>query len=162
MRRRGRTGSHLVCSRVYAIVNRFPDWRGHYLLRTRELLKGWQLSIGASDAATQHLAASLGCSLPSDYINFLREHDGGEGFIGDNYLILWRAEEISQFNREYEVEQYAPGLLLFGSSGGGEGYGFDTRDVAMPVVRVPFIGMDLRYAIPVASDFTDLLNQLAK
>jgi len=31
----------------------------------------------------------------------------------------------------------------------------------MPIVRVPFIGMELRYATPIARDFPDLLAQLA-
>lgn len=29
------------------------------------------------------------------------------------------------FNEEYQVRQYAPGVILFGSDGGGEAYGFD-------------------------------------
>ncbi|HPT51011.1 MAG TPA: SMI1/KNR4 family protein [Accumulibacter sp.] len=131
-------------------------------MKTEEILKDWQLNPGASVDAIRDAVSLLGCSLPPDYVQFLHDHDGGEGFIGDNYLILWKAEELSIFNREYEVEQYAPGLLLFGSDGGGEGYGFDTRDAAMPVVRVPFIGMELRYARAVAGGFTDFLNQLAK
>jgi hypothetical protein len=131
-------------------------------MKTEDVLKDWQLNAGASEDGIRDAVSSLGGSLPCDYLQFLRDHDGGEGFIGDNYLILWKAGELSTFNREYEVERYAPGLLLFGSDGGGEGYGFDTRDAAMPVVRVPFIGMDLRYATPVAMSFTDFLAQLEK
>lgn len=101
-------------------------------------------------------------SLPLEYEQFLRKHNGGEGFVGDNYLVLWRAEELSTFNREYEVDRNAPGLLLFGSNGGGEGYGFDARVAGPPIVRVSFIGMDLRYATPVATDFDELLVLLAK
>lgn len=126
------------------------------------VLKDWQLNEAASEEAIRAAATSVGVGLPTDYAQFLREHNGGEGFIGDNYLILWKAEELIPFNREYEVEQYAPGILLFGSNGGGEGYGFDSRAATMLIVRVPFIGMDLRYAIVVASDFTDLFTQLAK
>lgn len=126
------------------------------------LLKNWSLGAGMSEDAIRGTLATLKCSLPIDHVQFLCEHDGGEGFIGTNYLILWRAEELETFNREYEVELYAPGLLLFGSDGGGEGYAYDTRNAAMPVVRVPFVGMDLRYATPVATGFTDLLTQLAK
>ena len=87
---------------------------------------------------------------------------GGEGFLGANYIIFWKAEELSSLNREYEVDKYAPGILLFGSDGGGEGYGFDTQYAAMPVVRVPFIGMDRRYATAVASNFSDLFATLVK
>src|SRR3989337_1937636 len=72
-------------------------------------------------------------------------------------LFFFKAEELADFNREYEVEKYAPGILLFASDGGGEGYGFDTEDAAMPIVRVPFIGMDRQYAVTIARDLADLL-----
>lgn len=103
----------------------------------------------------------MGVALPESYIEFLKKHDGGEGFIGDSYIIFWKAEELIDFNREYEVEIYAPGIFLFASNGGREGYGFDTEDTAMPVVRIPFIGMDRQYAISVASDLPDLFARLA-
>jgi hypothetical protein len=131
-------------------------------MKTEELLKGWKLNSGASGEELREAMISVGHSLPLEYEQFLRKHNGGEGFVGDNYLVLWRAEELSTFNREYEVGRNAPGLLLFGSNGGGEGYGFDARVAGPPIVRVSFIGMDLRYATPVATDFDELLVLLAK
>lgn len=131
-------------------------------MKMENLLKDWQLNAGATEEALNAAGLLLEHSLPRDYAAFLREHNGGEGFIGDNYLILWKAEELSTFNREYEVDQYAPGILLFGSNGGGEGYGFDARDAAMSVVRVPFIGMDLQYAVTMARNFSEFIMELAK
>lgn len=120
-----------------------------------------QLYSPADAGVVEGLSARLGVTLPQDYICFLKEHNGGEGFIGNNYIILWRAEELADFNREYEVEQYAPGILLFASSGGGEGYGFDTLSAAMPIVRIPFIGMAREYAEPVAENFPVFFEKLA-
>lgn len=120
-----------------------------------------QLNGPAEIPAVDGLSTHLGVALPESYINFLKTHDGGEGFIGDSYIIFWKAEELVEFNREYEVETYAPGIFLFASNGGGEGYGFDTLDAAMPVVRIPFIGMNRQYAISVASDLPDLFARLA-
>lgn len=131
-------------------------------MSSQNVFNDWQLNEGASRDAIRAAIAALGQSLPGDYLQFIAEHDGGEGFIGDSYLILWRAGELATFNREYEVEQYAPGILLFGSDGGGEGYGFDTREATMPIVRIPFIGMNLRYATRVAESLSDLFVQLAK
>jgi len=127
---------------------------------TYSLTEG-QLDPPADPSVVQGLSSNLEVPLPRDYLDFLRQHNGGEGFIGDRYIVLWKAEELADFNREYEVGKYAPGILLFGSNGGGEAYGFDTRSAAMPIVRVPFIGMELRYATPVAKDFPDLFAQLA-
>jgi hypothetical protein len=120
-----------------------------------------QLDPPAGPGVVEGLFSNLGVALPIDYLDLLEQHNGGEGFIGDNYIVFWKAEELADLNREYEVEKYAPGIFLFGSDGGGEGYGFDTQSPAMPIVRVPFIGMERCYATPVAKDFPDLFAKLA-
>lgn len=120
-----------------------------------------RLDQPADLGVVERLHFDLKVELPKDYLDFLRQHNGGEGFVGDHYIVFWKAEELADFNREYEVEKYAPGIFLFGSSGGGEGYGFDTQSAARPIVRIPFIGMERRYAAPVAKDFPDLFVKLA-
>jgi hypothetical protein len=120
-----------------------------------------QLNPPAESEVVGRLSKSLGFSLPESYIDFLQNHNGGEGFIGDNYIILWAAEELADFNREYEVATYAPGVFLFASDGGGEGYGFDLEDAAMPIVRLPFIGMERQYAERVAGNLPELFTRLA-
>jgi hypothetical protein len=125
-----------------------------------DLING-QLDLPADPTVVDGLCEQLGVALPADYLDFLRLHNGGEGFIGRMYIILWKAEELRDFNREYEVEQYAPGIVLIGSSGGGESYGYDTQSAAMPIVQVPFIGMAREYLEPIAKDFADLFAKLA-
>jgi cell wall assembly regulator SMI1 len=39
----------------------------------------------------RQLETDAGLHLPEDYAKFLQEVDGGEGFVGNAYLILWRA-----------------------------------------------------------------------
>lgn len=126
------------------------------------VLKGWHLNDGVSADFVRSIAMTIGCSLPCDYLEFIGRHNGGEGFLGGNYLILWRIEELKIFNCEYEVSKYAPGILLFGSDGGGEAYGFDTRDKRMSIVRVPFVGMCIDYVIKVSDDFCGLFVELRK
>ena len=126
---------------------------------TYHLTEG-QLDAPAHPDVVESLFDILGMSLPSDYLDFLRQHNGGEGFIGDNYIVFWRAEKLADFNREVEVDKYAPGILLFGGDGGGEGYGFDTQAEGMPIVRIPLIGMERQYATPVARNFSDLFAAL--
>ena len=100
--------------------------------------------------------------LPEDYAEFLQEMDGGEGFVGNAYVILWRVGELLEMNKSYQVADYAPGLFLFGSDGGGEAFAFDTRSDAKPVVSVPFVGMELKLAHPIASNFSAFLEELFK
>jgi hypothetical protein len=63
--------------------------------------------------------ARSGIRLPDEYQSFLLRSNGGEGFIGDGYVILWQIEELLQLNAGYEVATNAPGLFAFGSDGGG-------------------------------------------
>jgi SMI1 / KNR4 family (SUKH-1) len=99
-------------------------------------------------------------AFPADYYQFMSQYDGGEGFIGEHYLVLWKNSQLKQFNDEYEFSIYAPGLVAFGSNGGGEALAFDTRVEPYSVVIVPFIGMCDDDAIPLASSFSDFLNRL--
>lgn len=128
----------------------------------KQLLEDFTLEPAASADNLRNLRAIKGVELPDDYFSFLAEFNGGEGFIGVEYLILWKTEELEQFNREYEVETYAPGLFLFGSNGGGEGFGFDTKSTPYKVVQVPFVGMDWKHASNVADNFLDLLEKMSR
>lgn len=110
----------------------------------------------------RQMETDIGLHLPEDYAKFLKEVDGGEGFVGNAYLILWRAGELLEMNKAYQVAEYAPGLFLFGSDGGGEAFAFDTRSATWPIVSVPFVGMELKLARPVASTFKTFLEELFK
>lgn len=125
------------------------------------LLDGWRLHPPASTDALQRVASDLGHALPEDYRGFLRAHDGGEGFLGRHYLMLWGADQIARCNREYESALYAPGLTLFGSDGAGHAFGFDTRGRPMLIVRVPFLGLSWQLAKTVAITFDELLVNTA-
>lgn len=113
-----------------------------------------------SASSIQKFEAEAGLSLPVDYAQFLQQADGGEGFIGNAYVILWRVGELLEMNKAYQVADYAPGLFLFGSDGGGEAFAFDTHSEDKPIVSVPFVGMELKYARSVASNFQAFLEEL--
>ena len=103
---------------------------------------------------------ALGVQLPEDYKSFMLQHDGGEGFIGNHYIIIWKISGIVKNNREYEIPIYAPGFVIFGSTGGGDGFGFDTRTFPYTVVEAPFIGMSHRDSYLVANSFNELLRRM--
>jgi hypothetical protein len=84
-----------------------------------------------------------------------------EGFVGNAYLILWRVGELLEMNKAYQVAQYAPGLFLFGSDGGCEAFAFKARSDAKTIVSVPFVGMELRLARPLGSNFKAFLEELS-
>jgi hypothetical protein len=86
---------------------------------------GFRRNPPAPAAAIMQLLSEIGSALPAEYVEFLRQSNGGIGFVGETYAMLWRAEELFEFNRAYAVPEHAPTLLLIGSNGGGEGYAFD-------------------------------------
>lgn len=60
-----------------------------------------------------------GVKLPKDYLDFMAEHDGGEGPIGkNNYGCFYKLEELVEVNNEYEVQQWWPGYVIIGSDMG--------------------------------------------
>jgi SMI1 / KNR4 family (SUKH-1) len=117
---------------------------------------------GATESTIASALRELGISLPSSYLSFVREKNGGEGFVGENYLWLWKIEELAQFNSDYQVEEYSPGFLFFASNGGGEGYAFDTTVEALPIHIIPFIGMSRDDAIPVSKSFEGFFDALRR
>lgn len=117
-----------------------------------------QLSPPADPATISAFSESNNGQLPPDYLAFIQRHDGGSGFLGPYYFTFWKVSELGQFNLEYEVQKYAPGIILFGSDGGGEGFGFNTNDPAIPVVVIPLVGLALESAIKVADRFSDLFS----
>jgi hypothetical protein len=115
----------------------------------------------ASPELIADCASALKVVLPATYIEFMRISNGGEGFAGrDDYLLLWPVHELQSLKASYETDKYAPGLLLFGSNGGGEAYGFDTRSPSNPIVQIPFVGMDWASAKEVAAGFYERLERL--
>jgi len=132
--------------------------------RSKVLLEKFQTILPASAGEIETFEGETEVTLPPEYCEFLRFTNGGEGFIGPNsYAMLWKIGELLQFNREYQVHEYAPGLLLFGSSGGGEAFAFDLRvEGKKSIVSVPFIGMNLSDALPLAQTFDEFLEYLAR
>ena len=71
-------------------------------------------------------------------------------------------EEIVELNETYRVEDFAPGLVLFGSDGGDTGYAFDRRAEPVRIVSVPLVGMTLSEAEECGSNFTEFLRHIAR
>lgn len=44
----------------------------------------------------------------------------GELSVEPEWYVLWQPEELEEFNRDYQIAEYAPGFLTFGGNGGGE------------------------------------------
>ncbi len=130
-------------------------------LNPDRLLAKFNGSAPADDVAIRRFEEGASVRLPDDYKQFLKRANGGEGFVGHAYVILWSVEQLRELNNAYQVDEYGPGLLLFGSDGGGEAFAFDTRTTPHNIVAVPFVGMELDEALPIAPNFGEFLEELA-
>jgi len=123
------------------------------------LTKKLSLNTPADLLAIEKSQFDLGTKLPDDYLSFILRSNGAVGTVGlTGYLRLSPIDELVEFNQGYCVKDFAPGLLLFGSDGGGEAFAFDLRDPSMPIVGVPFVGMSLEEVQVIAPTFTEFLK----
>jgi len=131
------------------------------LPRSERYLHAWIDKGPSKNGMPDDLLEAVPGGLPEDYLRFMAKRNGGDGFVGKNYLVLWSLEELVPFNRECEVTTYAPGLFFIGSNGSGEGFGYDLRPSSTPsLVMLPFIGMDWKDALPVGSSMDEFLSVL--
>ena len=111
---------------------------------------------GASEEALQAV------QLPPDLRAFLAEHDGGQGTVGKRPLQLWSAGQIAREAPSQEVSLAIPGLLLFGTDGGAEGYGYLARSQrGGRYGRISLMAAGAHEFEPLADSFAELLDALA-
>jgi len=124
-------------------------------------LSRFQLRSAADPDVLAKAEEGFGVELPAGYRAFMLAHDGGEGWVGDHYLVLWSVSELLAFNRDYDFGERAPSLIGFGGNGGGEAFAFDKRAGLRSVVTVPLIGLSDHDAISVAVSLDDLLDRMS-
>lgn len=100
---------------------------------------------------------SLNIKLPQDYIEYMEKNNGYTGMINDNYYDVWKLEDIISRNNDYQVQEFFPNLIYFGSNGGDEAFAFDKSN-NMCIVAVPFIGTEDDKTI-IANNFNDFINE---
>ena len=88
-----------------------------------------------------YLEAEFQIKFPDDFIEFLLESNGAEGFVGRSYLVISSLDEMKEINKISDIGKYIPGLFLIGSDGGGESYALDTRKPNSAFVDFPTIGV---------------------
>ena len=100
-------------------------------------------------------------ALPLEYVRYFDGDGPKEGGLSvePGWFQLWPPDEIEELNRNYEVQQYAPGFLGFGSSGGDEMLAFNKHGA---VVMIPFIGMASDLTKPVARSWREFVKRIER
>lgn len=91
--------------------------------------------INNDELVNLHLPAEI----PNDYLEFCKTYNGGEGFIGEEYVVLYKLNELMQINKDYDVSNLVPDIFIFGSNGDSEALAFDFRKKQVKYVLIPFL-----------------------
>lgn len=83
----------------------------------------------------------------------------GELSVEPEWYILWHPEEIEEFNRDYQLSEYAPGYITFGGNGGAELLVVNDDSV---VFYLPAIGLEPETAIKIASCLQEFKTYMKK
>jgi hypothetical protein len=130
----------------------------------RQLLRDVVLAPGgATDEQIAHAESEMDCKLPGDVKALLREHDGGRGTLGPRKrpFELWSIQRIADECEAQEVTRAVPGLVLFGSDGGSEGYGFLPDAPGKKYGSIPLLAAGPHEFEGLADSFADLVRALA-
>jgi len=100
-------------------------------------------------------------TLPTEYISYFAGDGPKEGSLAvePGWFQLWSPVEVGRWNLDYHVQEFAPGFLGFGSSGGGEilVFGADGR-----VFMIPMVGMSADRARPVAESWSEFVEKIER
>lgn len=113
---------------------------------------------GASEESIKQVQSLIRIELPKDYVQFIARSNGAKGFIGSSYIDLWPIESILPLSKSYHVDEHAPGIILFGTDGGGQAFGFDVRSDKISIVEIPFIPLRSDEAMICGETFTEFLK----
>ena len=100
--------------------------------------------------------------VPYEYSEFLMQMNGGEHAFSSEEsetLVLWPSDEVTENTEAYAVPEFAPGLILIGSDGGGEAFAFNTNKNSLPVVMVPFGDLSFESCILQAHSFKEWISR---
>ena len=116
---------------------------------------------GATDAELDAAEAALEMEFPGDYRTMMREANGGEAEFGNSWVRIWSVERLVEANTYYRTNEFAPGLVFFGTDGGGEAYAWDLRPNrrAMYIV-IPFIVPEDAAIVPCGDTLEEFLATL--
>jgi hypothetical protein len=83
-------------------------------------------NAGASDALISNAQENAGFVFPKDYVEVIKEFNGGEGEVGERgWLNLFPVDDLNATNKDYDLLMNdIPDYFLFGKDAADTGYAF--------------------------------------
>ncbi len=125
-------------------------------------IKDWNTAPPCSLKEIKKIVNELGIEFDSGYKEFLLWSDGGEGYIGYNYISLWSLSSLVQLNKDYQIKKYlGDKYFVFGTNGNNICYGFDFLNSGS-IFTLSLEDLDQNEIIILAKDFDDFINRAKK
>ena len=124
----------------------------------------WTCEPPASEAEIQKLVSHFGSNLPTQYLDFLRFCNGGEGDLALQPVLfrLWSTDEVIEANQNLQVSEFLPGFVVFGGDGANELFAFRVDADESKIYMIPMIVMSEEDAIAVAEDFAKFIEAIGR
>jgi len=123
------------------------------------LSRQFDVAAAATRTEIEEVDRHFNYPFPADYKAFLQTTNGLEGEEkGYGYLVLWSTKELIELNTAYQVKEFVENVIIFGSDGAENAFGFDITSGA--IVKLPFIGMGHIPNEQVADTFEEFLSTI--
>jgi len=126
-------------------------------------MTGWltHAPAGASAEQLARLQAICPVPLPAAYLDLLARFDGAEAGISVDplWLVIYESAGVIAIATDGALAHHLPGVFLFGGSGAGDGFAFETAgERAGRIVTFDMTVTDVAASVrPVADSFDALL-----
>lgn len=125
-----------------------------------ENFKEFELEQAPSPDALDRLHIAVAEIRDEDYRSFIRAHNGGEGFVGEGYLVIDGIDSI--LATLHRASEYGTAFLPFGSDGSDGLFAFDTSASNWPVLVLPLTSASPEDVRQVALGFRDFIEKLSR
>ena len=120
---------------------------------------GWNSNKGTNLNDIGIVEKQLHIAFPEDYLEFLKWSNGGEGYIGKNYISFWKVEDLAALNAEYQIQKYLSEKFLgIGTDGGGICYGF-CLEKQFAIFKCSLGDLDINEITIVANSIKDFFSR---
>jgi hypothetical protein len=113
----------------------------------------------ATEEEIRRAEAALGHTFPEEYRAFLQCSNGITAHGTIYSIVLYSTDELQERNETYEVQIYAPTLLMIGDNGGGQGVLIEHGRTGGLVYRIGHGSMVIDDAIILADNLSEWFHK---
>ena len=122
-------------------------------------IDNWSIIPPCSLRGIKKVMDEIGIECDLGYQEFLLWSDGGEGYIGYNYLSLWSLKTLLQLNKDYSIKKnLGDNYFVFGTDGGSNCYGFDFSNEGV-IFTSPLGDLVQEEITTLAKNFDEFINK---